>query len=131
MSVQYPWSERFPARTDHRAVSPLGDLHPPATEAQVRELEIRLSIELPLSYRQFLLSADGWGNDDDCRLLRIEEVGLFRDVDPSFAESWSDPKPENSWSVPDELYFVYGPEQDSIHYRGEYVPRHPSHRMLG
>jgi hypothetical protein len=24
--------------------------------------------------------------------------------------------------VPDELYFVYGLEQDSIHYRGEYVP---------
>jgi hypothetical protein len=128
MSAQYAWSERFPARhpvtegSDHPAVSPLGDLYPPATEAEVRELEERLGMELPPSYRQFLLFANGWGSDDDCCLLRIEEVGWLRDVDPSRAESWSEPKPENSWSVPDELYFVYGLEQDSIHYRGEYVP---------
>ncbi|GAA0822316.1 hypothetical protein GCM10009525_10490 [Streptosporangium amethystogenes subsp. fukuiense] len=79
-------------------------------------------MELPPSYRRFLLFANGWGSDDDCCLLRVEEVGWLRDVDPSIAESWSAPKQENSWSVPDELYFVYGQEQDSIHYRGEYVP---------
>jgi hypothetical protein len=103
-------------------VSPLGDLYPPAAEAEVRELEERLGMELPPSYRQFLLFANGWGSDDDCCLLRVEEVGWLREVDPSRAESWSTPKRENSWSVPDELYFVYGQEQDSIHYRGEYVP---------
>ncbi|WP_182905882.1 SMI1/KNR4 family protein [Microbispora sp. H13382] len=128
MSAQYAWPELFPARhqvtdgSDHPAVSPLGDLFSPATEAEVRELEERLGVELPPSYRQFLLSANGWGSDDDCCLLRVEEVGWLRDVDPSIAESWSAPKPENSWSVPDELYFVYGLEQDSIHFRGEYVP---------
>ncbi|MEU4830651.1 SMI1/KNR4 family protein [Streptosporangium sp. NPDC023615] len=103
-------------------VGPLGDLHPPATEAEIRELEERLGAELPPSYRQLLLLTDGWGSDDDCRLLRVEEVGRLRDADPSLAECWSEPKPENSWSVPDELYFVYGREQDSIRYRGEYVP---------
>ncbi|MGW0485272.1 SMI1/KNR4 family protein [Nonomuraea sp. NPDC003214] len=128
MNTQYPWSDRFPARhpataaTDHPAASPLGTIYPPATEAEVREIEKRLGVELPPSYRQFLLFANGWGSQDDCRLLRIEEVGRLSDVDPSIAESWSEPKPENSWSVPDELYFVYGPEQDSIHYRAEYVP---------
>ncbi|GGK63623.1 hypothetical protein Ppa06_19840 [Planomonospora parontospora subsp. parontospora] len=128
MSAQYAWPERFPARhsvtegSDHPAVSPLGDLHPPATGAEVRDLEERLGVELPPSYRQFLLSANGWGNDDDCCLLRVEAAGWLRDADPSIAESWSAPKPEDSWSVPDELYFVYGQEQDSIHYRGEYVP---------
>ncbi|GGO00073.1 hypothetical protein GCM10011574_06340 [Microbispora bryophytorum] len=128
MSARYAWYERFPAGppvtkgSDHPAVSPLGDLYPPATEAEVRELEAGLGVELPPSYRQFLLFANGWGSDDDCRLLRIEEVGWLRDVDPPIAESWSAPKPDNSWSVPDELYFVYGPEQDSIRYRGEYVP---------
>ncbi|MGW3351175.1 SMI1/KNR4 family protein [Nonomuraea rubra] len=128
MSAQYAWSERFPARrsvtdgSDHPAVSPLGDLHPPATAAEVHKLEERLGVELPPSYRQFLLFANGWGSDDDCCLLRVAEVGWLRDVDPPRAKIWSAPKPENSWSVPDELYFVYGPEQDSIHYRGEYVP---------
>ncbi|MFE3451429.1 SMI1/KNR4 family protein [Nonomuraea sp. NPDC059194] len=128
MSAQCAWSERLPASHpvtegfDHPAVSPLGDLYPPATEAEVRELEERLGVQLPPSYRQFLLFANGWGSDDDCCLLRVEEVGWLRDVDPSIAESWSEPKQDNSWSVPDELYFVYGPEQDSIHYRGEYVP---------
>ncbi|MEU4718340.1 SMI1/KNR4 family protein [Nonomuraea dietziae] len=127
MSAQYAWSERFPARhpvtegSDRPAVSPLGDLYPPATEAEVRDLEERLGVELPPSYRQFLLFANGWGSNDDCSLLRIEEVGWLRDVDPSIAESWSEPKPENSWSVSDELYFVYGHEQVSGNVRGEYV----------
>lgn len=110
MSAPYAWSERFPARppategSEHQVVS----VHPPATEAEVRRLEERLDVELSPSYRQFLLFANGWGSDDDCCLLRVDEVGWLRDVDPSIAESWSEPKPENSWSVPDELYFVYG-----------------------
>ncbi|WP_344923324.1 SMI1/KNR4 family protein [Streptosporangium oxazolinicum] len=97
-------------------------MYPPATESEIRHLEQRLGVELPPSYRQFLLFAGGWGSDDDCCLLRVKEVGWLRDVDPSRAESWSTPKRENSWSVPDELYFVYGQEQDPIHMRGEYVP---------
>ncbi|MGR6912943.1 SMI1/KNR4 family protein [[Actinomadura] parvosata] len=108
--------------SDHPKVRPLGDLYSPVTEAEVRELEERLGVELPPSYRQFLLFANGWGSDDDCRLLRFKEIGWLRDVDPSTAGSWSAPQQENLWSVPDELYFVYGTKQDPIHYRGEYVP---------
>lgn len=128
MSAQYVWSERSPAShsltedNDHPTVSPLADLYPPATEAEVCELEERLDVELPPSYRQFLLFANGWGSDDDCCLLRVEEVVWLRDAGPSIAETWSEPMQENSWRVPNELYFVYGLEQDSIHYRGEYVP---------
>ncbi|GAA3692681.1 hypothetical protein GCM10022224_067850 [Nonomuraea antimicrobica] len=128
MNTRYAWSERFPRRhpaaesSDHPTISPLGALRSPATEDEVTELEEGLGVGLPPSYRQFLLFADGWGSDDDCCLLRVEEVGWVRDVDPSMVESWSAPKRENSWSVPDELYYVYGREQDSIHYRGEYVP---------
>ncbi|MGP3955509.1 SMI1/KNR4 family protein [Nonomuraea sp. 3N208] len=99
MSAQYAWSERFPARrpvtesSDHPALNPDGDLYPPATEAEVRRLEERLGMELPPSYRQFLLFSDGWGNADDCCLLGVQEIGWLRDVDPSVAESWSEPKP--------------------------------------
>ncbi|TKK81151.1 SMI1/KNR4 family protein [Herbidospora galbida] len=103
MSSRYAWSERFPS--GHPAVSPLGDLHSPATEAEIRGLEERLGVELPPSYRQFLLFTDGWGSDDDCRLLRVEEIGWLRDVDPSTAESWSAPTTERS--VPDSLLAGY------------------------
>ncbi|WP_220039884.1 SMI1/KNR4 family protein [Nonomuraea aridisoli] len=127
MSAQYAWSGHFPARhpaTDssrYSAISPLGELYPPATEAEVTQLEERVGLELPPSYRQFLLFANGWGSDDECCLLRTEEVGWLREVDPLEAEIWSGPKAD-SWSVPDELYLVYGPEQESGHFRREYVP---------
>ncbi|MEV4567255.1 SMI1/KNR4 family protein [Nonomuraea sp. NPDC049419] len=114
MDILYAWSERIGER---RTRDPLGELHPPATEAEVREVEERIGVGLPPSYRQFLLVANGWGSDDDCLLLSVQEAGWLRDVDPSRAETWS-----AAASVPDELYFVYGPEQDSSHYRGEYVP---------
>ncbi|NRQ32484.1 SMI1/KNR4 family protein [Nonomuraea sp. NN258] len=127
MSTQYAWSERFPERPtateelDRLALNKECVLHLPAAEAEVRRLEERLGMELPASYRQFLLFANGWGNDDDCCLLRVEEIGWLREVDPSVAESWSAPKPEDSWSVPDELYFVYGREQVAGNMRAEYV----------
>ncbi len=122
MCAYYAWPERFPARypatggPDHPAVSPLGEPFPPAAEAEVRsELEERLGVQLPPSYRQFLLFANGWGGDDDCRLLRVAEIGRLRDVDPMIAEIWSRPKPENSWSVPTE--------NGSL--RGRTLARHP------
>ncbi|WP_425569434.1 SMI1/KNR4 family protein [Nonomuraea salmonea] len=118
-----PWHERIRGR---RTRNPLGELHPPATEAEVREFEERLGVELPTSYRQFLMVANGWGGDDDCRLLPLQEAGWLRDVDPSMAEVWSTPL-----CVPDELYFVYGPDQESIHFRGGVRARHPSGRLLG
>ncbi|MEV5409899.1 SMI1/KNR4 family protein [Thermopolyspora sp. NPDC052614] len=127
MSARYAWSELFPARHPaaedpyRSALNVDSDLHPPATEAEISRLEARLGMELPPSYRRFLLFSNGWGNADDCCLLGVEEIGRLRDVDPSAAESWSEPKPEDSWSVPDELYFVYGREQASGNMRGEYV----------
>jgi hypothetical protein len=127
MSAQYAWSELFRARhpaagdTDRSAVNADSDLHPPATEAEIGRLEARLGIQLPPSHRRFLLFSNGWGNADDCCLLGVEEIGWLRDVAPSWAESWSEPKPEDSWSVPDELYFVYGREQVAGDIRREYV----------
>ncbi|TYB59732.1 SMI1/KNR4 family protein [Nonomuraea sp. PA05] len=104
-----PWSERLLA----------GGLHPPATEADVRLLEERLGVELPGGYRQFLLFSDGWG---DCCLLRAGEAGWLRDLEPLAAEVWSGAESGKVRSVPDELYLVYGEEQESVNLRREYVP---------
>ncbi|TQM75065.1 SMI1/KNR4 family protein [Thermopolyspora flexuosa] len=117
-----PASHQVAGDADRSALNADSGLPPPATEAEIARHEARLGTELPPSYRRFLLSSNGLGNDEeDSRLLGIEEVGWLRDIDPSVAESWSEPRSGDSWSVPDELYFVYGPEQDPIHLRREYV----------
>ncbi|RBQ16881.1 hypothetical protein DP939_27840 [Spongiactinospora rosea] len=125
MSTQYGWSGHFSVKgmVAREPEPPAPDLphglHPPADEPEVRRLEDRLGMELPPSYRQFLLFANGWGDErHGYTLLPAAKVGWLRDLEPDVAGIWSSPDD----AVPDELYFVYGPEQDSIHMRGEYVP---------
>ncbi|MEV4078630.1 hypothetical protein, partial [Nonomuraea fuscirosea] len=53
-------------------------------------------------------------------------------LDPSSWRNWTRKQSQgitpwiqakaDSWSVPDELYLVYGPDQESSHFRREYVP---------
>ncbi|WP_343948894.1 hypothetical protein [Nonomuraea longicatena] len=53
-------------------------------------------------------------------LLHSCQLGWTRDLDPELCESWA---PDGVHpTVPDEQYFVYGPEQDCIHARDEYIP---------
>ncbi|MFG1827191.1 SMI1/KNR4 family protein [Microbispora bryophytorum] len=128
MSAPYAWSDLFPAAApltegpDHPQGAPGGCLRPPAGESEIRRLEERLGLELPPSYRQFLLFADGWGAEDDEYCIRsVATVGWLRDLEPWLAEAWG-PEGETPRSVPDDLYFVYGKEQDCINLREEYVP---------
>ncbi|WP_053174836.1 SMI1/KNR4 family protein [Nonomuraea sp. SBT364] len=124
MSVQYGWSGLFPPEVtaeewpDHPQLGPEYGLHPPASEAAVGRLEERLGMSLPPSYRSFLLFADGWGVDE-YSLRPVAEVGRLRDLEPWIVECWS---ADAGWSVPDDLYFVYGKEQDCVHLRVEYLP---------
>ncbi|GAA3069341.1 hypothetical protein GCM10017600_22580 [Streptosporangium carneum] len=81
-----------------------------------------MGLDLPPSYRQFLLFADGWGAEDDEACIRsVATVGWLRDLEPRLAEAFR-PDGETPRSVPDDLYFVYGKEQDCIDLREEYVP---------
>ncbi|MEV4799331.1 SMI1/KNR4 family protein [Nonomuraea sp. NPDC049421] len=107
------WSTFFPEKFPPR---------PPATEADVRALEARLDVELPPSYRRFLLFADGYGDPDDEHCLRsAATVGWLRDLESWFVD-YCLPEDHTPRSVPDELYFVYGEGQDCIHIREEYLP---------
>ena len=129
MSIQYGWSDLFSvkglvAQSPDRLSSDSGNgLRPPARESDVSQLEDRLGTGLPPSYRQFLLFANGWGDEElGYPLLPAANVGWLRDLEPGAVEAWSSPQGAEPWSVPDELYFVYGAEQDCINLRGEYVP---------
>ncbi|MEV0596690.1 SMI1/KNR4 family protein [Nonomuraea cavernae] len=126
MSTAYAWSDLFPEEEpvaegpDRPPLGPDHGLHPPAGEVEVSQLEERLGMSLPPSYRQFLLFSNGWGVDE-YSLLPVTEVGWLRDVEPSTVEAWSSPKAEEPLSVPDDLYFIYGKEQNRHAIRGEYL----------
>ncbi|MFF4192751.1 SMI1/KNR4 family protein [Nonomuraea sp. NPDC001831] len=128
MNTQYGWSALFAAKgltprsPDGPPPAPGNALHPPAGEAEVSRLEDRLGTALPPSYRQFLLFADGWGDDESGHtVLPAARVGWYRDLEPEAAGLWPSPGEPVSYSVPDELYFVYGAEQDCVNLREEYV----------
>ncbi|GAA4054797.1 hypothetical protein GCM10022248_22720 [Nonomuraea soli] len=82
--------------------------------------EERLGQRLPPSYREFLAVANGWKGISLFPLLHLCQLGWTRDVDPELCESWAPGGPRPT--VPDAQYFVYGPEQDCIHTRDEYIP---------
>ncbi|MFI7454048.1 SMI1/KNR4 family protein [Nonomuraea sp. NPDC049714] len=126
MTTKRAWSDLFPAEepaaegSDQPPLGPEHGLHLPADELEVSRLEERLGTILPPSYRQFLLFANGWGVDE-YSLRPVPEVGWLRDLEPWMIECWT-PKGGESWTVPDDLYFVYGKEQDCGHLRMEYLP---------
>ncbi|WP_143021912.1 SMI1/KNR4 family protein [Nonomuraea maritima] len=127
MSAAYTWSDLLPEDEpvaegpDHPPLPPGHGLHPPASEFEVSQLEERLGVRLPPSYRQFLLFSNGWGIEE-YSVAPVAEVGWLRDVWPSAVEAWTSPMGEERPSVPDDLYFVYGKEQSSDNIRNEYVP---------
>jgi hypothetical protein len=63
----------------------------PASEEAVRAAEERLGVQLPPSYRNFLLASNGW-RAIDCllyELVKVEEIGWFRDVEAELWLDWS------------------------------------------
>ncbi|MGW3346606.1 SMI1/KNR4 family protein [Nonomuraea rubra] len=127
MSTAYAWPDLFPEDeptaegSDHPPLPPGHGLHPPADELEISQLEERLGVILPASYRQFLLFSNGWGIEE-YSLWPVPEVGWLRDVWPSTIEAWTSPMDEERPSVPDDRYFVYGREQNSHDIRNEYLP---------
>lgn len=88
---------------------------------EVDALDGRLRTVLPASYRQFLLTSDGWLDTASGieRILPVREVGWTRDLDPELVAVWGE---AGGARVEDEEYFVYGDAQDPVSMRPEYVP---------
>ncbi|MCX5384133.1 SMI1/KNR4 family protein [Streptomyces sp. NBC_00083] len=94
-----------------------------ATPEVLRALEQRLGTVLPPSYRQFLLTSDGWlsTTHDIDRLLPAEEVGWTRDLDPELVDLWTEGRDDPSFDVSDDDYFRYGEGQDPALLRPAYL----------
>lgn len=66
--------------------------NPPATEAQIAQLENRLGVRLPPSYREFLQFSNGWLGTEETdavpKLLPVDKVDLFIKLSPHEVNAW-------------------------------------------
>ena len=95
-----------------------------AREDELSDLEARLGVTLPPSYRQFLAVSNGWPSAPPLvnTFWPTEEVAWFRvrhqdwiDTALELAVRFNEPWPS------DEEYFVYGEKQVPFDYRREYL----------
>ncbi|WP_062444089.1 SMI1/KNR4 family protein [Herbidospora daliensis] len=124
MGSLYAWSDRFPEagpRPESYDGPWFTGLRPGAGDPELRLVEERLGRVLPPTYRDFLRFSDGWDFGPEENVLGSAEVGWLRDLEPELARIWGPQEGDQVPSVPDDLYFDYGPEQNGF-VRGEYVP---------
>lgn len=94
---------------------------PGASETELRELEQRLKVSLPPSYRLFLQASNGFGPLDYFiwRLRPTQEVDWLVNTDADLVTLW-ERGIESIPRVPDEDYFRYDDSQIDGQVRGEY-----------
>ena len=96
---------------------------PPISDNEILKHEKRLNTVLPPSYREFLKTSNGFKqlNSFIWNIFPLDKVEWAQDFDEAFYMPHSMlPK---SPSIPDEIYFIYGNEQDPITIRNEYLPK--------
>jgi hypothetical protein len=96
--------------------------YPGATEEQIKKAELRLGTTLPPAYREFLKVTNGWRQLSPFiyNLWSTEEIKWFALRNQDWIDAYVQPYAALE-SVPDEEYFVYGDEQDSVLIRVEYL----------
>lgn len=97
-----------------------------ATETDISTAEARLKTTFPPSYRSFLAASNGWQklNDMINKLFSTQEVDWLAARNQELIDAWitgSEIGGRGAYFVPDEKYFIYGDEQDSILLRNEYL----------
>lgn len=97
---------------------------PSAAEEALLAAEARLGCRLPPSYREFLKCTNGLRQPREYVPARggnfcsSDEIDWFRVRN----QDWIDAYMESATgTIPDELYFVYGPEQEPYNLRCEYL----------
>lgn len=95
---------------------------PPADATEIAEAEDRLGTRLPMSYRNFLLASNGFAvlalDVDDALIRPVGSICWLKEGEPALVSAWT----RNPRSVSDQLYLDYGPSQDCVHIRTEYLP---------
>jgi hypothetical protein len=106
------------------AAGPLSGLgFPGASDGELLVVEVRLDCQLPPSYREFLKCTNGLrqplafvparGGD----FWSAQEVDWFRVRNQEWIDAWTG----DTFVIPDDVYFVYGPTQNPINLRREYL----------
>jgi hypothetical protein len=89
-----------------------------AATGDIEELEHRLGVLLPPSYKAFLLTSNGWGRTTAFvnRIRPTQEVNWFRVENEQWVEVYSD----SGSSLADEEYYDYG-KGDASDHRAEHM----------
>ena len=91
----------------------------PASPNDIVILESRLDVKLPDSFKEFLLTSNGFRNTS-CfldNLLPTDKIDWAKNTE---SEWWFDLLEGQEFKVSDEEYFQYSQPQDEIKFRGEY-----------
>jgi hypothetical protein len=93
-----------------------------ATEEEIGDLENRLGVRLPNSYRNFLKISNGWRNTGYFinRVWSTKEVAWFRERHSDWIQAYLVPY-RGTLILSDEDYLVYDDRQDSAVFRVEYL----------
>lgn len=93
-----------------------------ATINQIENIEKRLNIKLPISYKEFLITSNGWRKTVPSikRLWSTEEVTWFKTRNQDWIDNYNQ-MDFGYTSVSDEEYFIYGSEQNELAIRFEYL----------
>ncbi len=93
-----------------------------ASEDEIHQLEIRLGIRLPNSYRQFLATTNGCAQRaiSLMRVFSVSKVEWFRTNNLQWIDAYLEPA-RGEPPLPLEEHLSYGPLQDSCKFRLEYL----------
>jgi len=94
----------------------------PATQEQIKQLEQRLGTALPESYRQFLLTSNGWRYSGTFiyELFPAEQVQWFRENNQDWIDAYVEPA-DGEEPVSLEDHCDYSEDQDPCLFRVEYL----------
>jgi hypothetical protein len=92
----------------------------PCTAEELAAAEARLGIKLPKSYREFLVTTNGFGQINTLfgRLYGAKDIQWFRDSNPDWIESFVEPR---EGDVSEQEHLIYGNEQDPVIFRTAYL----------
>ena len=96
----------------------------PVTQPEIRDLEERLGIIIPPSYRAFLEASNGLHLPTDGKFLSSSEVRAYRELDPMGAdlmEEFAEEFEEYSLDPPDEQYYQYSCRESAQLFRPRYA----------
>jgi hypothetical protein len=73
--------------------------HSPAPPGEIDTLEVKLGVQLPDDYKEFLRSSNGFENarSTDVKIAAAEDVGWLRNVYPDLLDIWNTPDLQNTY----------------------------------